>query len=126
MDLKSYFEQTKGFGVLATADAEGHVDAAVYARPHVMEDGTLAFIMKDRLTHHNLQSNPRAAYLFREDGGGYKGKRFFLKKIKESEDPQIVESLRRKTYPARSEETGAKEFAVFFAVEKELPLIGSA
>ncbi len=126
MDLKTYFEQTKGFGVLATADAEGRVDAAVYARPHVMEDGSLAFIMKDRLTHHNLQSNPKAAYLFREDGGGYKGKRFFLKKIKESEDPELIESLRRKTYPTRSEDAGAKEFAVFFAIEKELPLIGAA
>ncbi len=126
MDLKTYFEQTKGFGVLATADAEGRVDAAVYARPHVMEDGTLAFIMKDRLTHHNLQSNPRAAYLFREDGGGYKGKRFFLKKVKESEDPGVIETLRRKSYPTRSEEAGAKEYAVFFTVEKELPLIGAS
>ncbi len=126
MDLKAYFDQTRGFGVLATADAEGKVDVAVYARPHVMEDGTLAFIMKDRLTHHNLQSNPRAAYLFREDGGGYKGKRFFLKKVKESQDPELIESLRRKSYPTRSEDADTKEFAVFFAVEKELPLIGSA
>ncbi|ROQ89576.1 pyridoxamine 5'-phosphate oxidase family protein [Desulfosoma caldarium] len=125
MDLKSYFEQTKGFGVLATADAEGHVDGAVYARPHVMDDGALVFIMKDRLTHHNLQSNPRAAYVFREDGGGYKGKRLFLIKVRESEDPQLIESLRRKSYPTRSEEPGAKEFAVFFSVEKELPLIGA-
>ncbi|MEJ5349512.1 MAG: pyridoxamine 5'-phosphate oxidase family protein [Desulfosoma sp.] len=126
MDLKAYFDQTKGFGVLATADAEGKVDVAVYARPHVMEDGTLGFIMKDRLTHHNLQSNPRAAYLFREDGGGYKGKRFFLKKVKESQDPELIESLRRKSYATRSEDPDTKEFAVFFTVEKELPLIGSA
>lgn len=125
MDLKSYFESKRGFGALATADAEGHVDVAVYARPHVMDDGTLAFIMKDRLTHHNLQSNPRAAYLFREDGDGYKGKRFFLKKVKEEEDPHLVEALRRKSYPTRSEEVGAKEFVVFFSVEKELPLIGA-
>jgi len=126
MDLKTYFEQTKGFGVLATADAEGHVDAAVYARPHVTEDGTLAFIMKDRLTHHHLQSNPRAAYLFREEGAGYHGKRFFLRKTGESEDAALIDSLRRKSYPSRSEEAGAKEFVVFFAVEKELPLIGAA
>ncbi|MGQ9485244.1 MAG: pyridoxamine 5'-phosphate oxidase family protein [Desulfosoma sp.] len=125
MDLKSYFESKRGFGVLATADAQGHVDVAVYARPHVMDDRTLAFIMKDRLTHHHLQSNPRAAYLFREDGDGYKGKRFFLKKVKEEEDSNLVETLRRKSYPTRSEEAGAKEFVVFFSVEKELPLIGA-
>jgi hypothetical protein len=57
MDLKEYFDDTKGVGVLATADGEGKVDAAIYARPHFMEDGTLAVIMRDRLTHHNLQSN---------------------------------------------------------------------
>jgi hypothetical protein len=55
MDLKEYFNDTKGVGVLATSDADGKVDAAIYARPHFMEDGTLAVIMRDRLTHHNLQ-----------------------------------------------------------------------
>ena len=37
-----------------------------------MEDGTIAFIMNDRLSQsHNLQSNPKAAYLFREGEEGY-------------------------------------------------------
>jgi len=39
MSISEYFENTKGTGVLATADSEGKVDAAIYARPHVMEDG---------------------------------------------------------------------------------------
>jgi hypothetical protein len=39
MDLKEYFNDTKGVGVLATSDADGKVDAAIYARPHFMEDG---------------------------------------------------------------------------------------
>ena len=68
MDLVEYFGKKKGFGILATADGDGKVDAAVYARPHVMEDGTIAMIMRDRLTHHNLQTNSHAAYLFHEDG----------------------------------------------------------
>jgi hypothetical protein len=55
MELKDYFENTKRFDVLATADGGGKVDAAVYARPHFMEDGTIAMIMCDRRTHHNLQ-----------------------------------------------------------------------
>jgi hypothetical protein len=41
MELKEYFEQTHGRGVLATADSDGKVDAAVYSRPHILEDGTL-------------------------------------------------------------------------------------
>jgi hypothetical protein len=68
MNLKTYFDETKGMGVLSTADGKGRVNAAVYARPHVMDDGTLAFVMRDRLSHENLTSNPHAAYLFREEG----------------------------------------------------------
>ena len=64
MTIKEYFDTTKGLGILSTADSDGKVDAAIYARPHFMEDGTLAFIMRDRLSHHNLQSNPHAVYLF--------------------------------------------------------------
>ena len=73
MDLKDYFEKKQGLGVLATSDANGKVDAAVYSRPHVMAEGTVALIMHDRLSHHNLESNPHAAYLFVEEGTKSKG-----------------------------------------------------
>jgi hypothetical protein len=89
--LQEYFESTKGFGVLATADSDGKVDAAMYSRPHFLEEGTLAFIMRDHLTHHNLQSNPSATFLFVEEGTGYKGKRLFLKKAREENNPESGE-----------------------------------
>lgn len=122
MDLKEYFENFKGLGVLATADADGRVDAAVYARPHVMEDGSLAMIMRDRLTHHNLQSNPFATYLFVENGPGYKGIRLFLKKLREEQDTDLLKQLKRKQYVTDEDEP---KFLVFFEIEKQLPLIGS-
>jgi hypothetical protein len=121
MDLKEYFDDTKGAGVLATADSEGKVDAAIYARPHFMEDGTLAFIMRDRLTHHNLQSNSHATFLFMEDGPGYKGKRLFMSKVREEEETELLYSLRRRHYPNDKEEA---KFLVFFKLDKELPLVG--
>ena len=122
MELKDYFESTKGVGMLATADGDGKVDAAIYARPHFMEDGTLAVIMRDRLSHHNLQSNPHATFLFMEDGPGYKGKRLFMTKVREEKDTEFLESLRRRQYPNDKEEA---KFLVFFSLDKELPLIGS-
>ena len=122
MDLKEYFENTKGLGVLATADADGKVDAAVYARPHFMEDGSIAMIMRDRLTHHNLQSNPHAVYLFHEDGPGYKGKRLFITKVREEQDTELLESLRRRQYLDEKDES---KFLVFFKLDKELPLVGA-
>ena len=122
MELKEYFNDTKGLGVLATADGEGKVDAAIYARPHFMEDGTLAFIMRDRLTHHNLQSNSHATFLFIEDGPGYKGKRLFMTKVREEEETELLYSLRRRQYPDDKQEV---KFLVFFKLDKELPLVGA-
>ncbi|MCU0557215.1 MAG: pyridoxamine 5'-phosphate oxidase family protein [Desulfobacterales bacterium] len=122
MDLKDYFENTKGFGVLSTADSAGKVDAAIYARPHILDDGSWAFIMRERLTHHNLQSNPHAAFLFKEDSPGYRGKRFFLTKTREEEDSDLLQSLRRRQYLG---DENATRFLVVFRVEQELPLVGA-
>jgi len=124
MDLKAYFDQAKGHGVLATADASGRVNAAIFARPHVMEDNSLAFIMPQRLTHNNLQSNPQAAYLFLEAGPGYKGKRLYLSKIREEQDTDLLYSLRRKTYSDEKDKKEGPRFLVFFQVDQVLPVVG--
>ena len=122
MELREYFEKNEGRAILSTADGDGKVDAAVYARPHFMEDGTIALIMRDRLTHHNLQSNSHACYLFMEKGPGYKGKRLFLTKVREEQDTELLQSLRRRQYLNEKDEA---KFLVFFQVEKVLPLVGS-
>ncbi len=122
MSYKEYFEQTKGTGVLATADNHGRVDAAIYSRPHILEDGSLAFIMRDRLTHSNLQTNPFAVYLFMEDAAGFKGKRLFLCKIREEKNSQRIKSLSRREYKG---DDAQNRFLMIFKVDKELPLVGA-
>ena len=122
MNLKDYFENATGTGVLATADAQGRVDAAIYARPHMLEDGTAAFIMLDRLTHKNLQSNPYATFLFMEKGEGFKGVRLFLKKLREETDPELIDSLSRRCV-SQDYMQGTK-FLVVFELEKILNLLG--
>lgn len=121
MNISEYFEKTKGIGVLGTADSDGQVDVAIFAKPHVMDEQTVAFIMADRLTHQNVQSNPHAAYLFREEGKGYKGKRLFLTKIKEETDKALIDSLRRRQYDELKDK---KEYLVYFRIDQVLPLIG--
>ena len=81
MDLRKYFEQSQGTGIIATADKNGRVNMAVYSKPHFMDNDEIAFIMLDKLTHHNLQSNNNAAYLFMEQGEGYNGKKALPHKI---------------------------------------------
>lgn len=125
MNLGEYFETHRGVGVLASADAEGNVDLAVYARPHVLEDGTVAFIMRDKLTHRNVRSNPRAVYLFLEEGPGYHGKRLYLTMTGEEQDTQLLESLRRRTYPKEEENLAGPKFLVRFRVDRVIPAVGA-
>lgn len=125
MTLREYFSGASGIGVLATADSDGKVDAAVYSTPHILEDGSVAFIMRERLTHHNLRSNPWAHFLFIESGGRTGGVRLYLKKLKEDDDPALIaEMTRRHLSPAEDKALGPKHL-VYFSVEKVLPLIGS-
>lgn len=123
MELKEYFETTKGTGILSTADENGKVDAAIYARPHFMDDGTIALIMRDRLSHYNLQSNANACYMYIEKGPGYRGKRLFLTKVREEQDSELLQSLRRRQSIDRGDES---KFLVFFIIDQELPLVGAS
>jgi hypothetical protein len=124
MNLKDYFQDHRGFGVLASADENGVVDAAVYSRPHVQEDGNVAFVMRDRLTHANIQTNPHASFLFREEGPGYRGIRLFLSRVGETDDPGKIKDYLRRQKPD-PELVGEKRFLTTFKVEKVLNLIGA-
>jgi hypothetical protein len=124
MNLKEYFENAKGTGVLSTADSSGNVDAAFYSKPYFEDADTVSFIMLDRLTHINLKTNPKAAYLFKEDGGEFTGKRLFLTKIKEDDDADRINELMKAYYPTWYDRfKNEKKFQVFFKITKVLPLI---
>lgn len=124
MNLKEYFEKTAGLGVLATSDAEGNVDVAIYSRPHVNDDGTVMFIMADRLSHGNIQSNPKAAFLFREDGGGYRGTRLYLEKTREEKNSPLIDQLRSKKHGKQDAAAPMDRFLVYFKVTRIRPLTG--
>lgn len=122
MDLRAYFDTHEGLGILSTADGEGIVNSAVYARPHILEDGNIAFIMRDRLSHNNLSSNPHAAYLFREGQSGHNGIRFHLTKMREEHDTPLVQELCRRCRVKGRED--ALRYLVVFRIDKQMPLIG--
>ena len=123
MSLSEYFENTKGTGVLATADSDGNVDVAIYARPHVIDENTVALIMNERLSYQNVTSNPKAAFLFMEDAGGYKGKRLYLTMTKEESDKEIIDSVRRKCSD-KCDDTNSNKHLVYFIVDNIRQLIG--
>lgn len=123
MDLATYFENTKGTGILSTSDLKGNVDAAIYARPYVIDENTIAFSMLERLSYANIQANPKAAYLFVEHGEGYTGKRLYLAKTHEETDPERIKELKKKHSKIFSPDQ-INRHIVYFKVEKIRALVG--
>ena len=123
MSLSGYFENTDGEGILATADADGNPDLAVYGRPHMVDDETLVLIMAQKTSYANLQSNPKASYMFIEKGEGYKGKRLYMRKTGEEADPDKVEALRRKKRGDADCDPSTGSRAVSFAIDRVRPLV---
>ncbi len=123
MDWNEYFEGRRGTGFMATANKDGEVDIAVYSRPRVMDDGTLAFGMTDRLTHNNLQDNPKAVYAFQESG--FQGVRLYLEKVREETGGAVLEEVRRRADQVVGSRTGEQvAFLVVFRVIRYLNLVG--
>ena len=131
MNLSQYFDAKKGTGILATANNKGQVNSAIYSRPHFLDDeqpGHVAFVMRDRLSHKFLESNPHAFYTFIENSEGYQGKRLVLQKVKEETERDKIMSIRRRDTPpvCRENEQNEEMFLVHFKVVDERPLVGEA
>jgi hypothetical protein len=123
MNLSEYFKDVKGTGVLATSDSDGNVDIAIYSRPYIIEENKIAFSMLEKLSYENVQSNPKAAYLFREEGQGYKGMRLYLRKCGEETDAERINEIKKQHSRTYSPEETHKHL-VYFEIERSRPLIG--
>lgn len=122
MDLHDYFETSNGYGVLATSSKDGQVNIAIYAKPHMVDENTLAFIMRNRRSYANLHSNPTAAYLYIEKDGGYLGKRLHLTKIREDKAPDVIDAIRRKQRTHTGPDSDST--LVFFHIDEIRPAVG--
>ena len=123
MSLADYFTNVKGLGVLATSDSDGNVDIAIYSRPYIIDETTIAFSMLERLSYANVQSNPKAAYLFVEQGEGYVGKRLHLTMTGEEKDPQRIETIRAQHQRNYKSQEKVRHL-VYFTIDKIRPLVG--
>lgn len=122
MNLHEYFGEKVGFGVISTANSKGEVNSAVYAKPHIIDNSSIAFIMRDRLTHNNVQENPQAHYMFIEHNHGFHGVRLSLTLIEESQDQEKIKAMSRR--PSKGDDDNEQRFLVTFKVNKVLTLIG--
>lgn len=124
MNITTYFQSAKGTGVLATSDQAGSVDLALYTKPHVIDEKTIAFVMKARLSHKNLLSNLHAAYMFIEEGPGHKGCRLYLTMLREEINHSLVEALRQKQPEMFPRKDDSNKYIVLFSVDRVRPLVG--
>ncbi|MHC4807267.1 MAG: pyridoxamine 5'-phosphate oxidase family protein, partial [Planctomycetota bacterium] len=119
-----YFENHQGLGILATADSDGTVDLAIYAKPQVVNENTVVFVMRERLTHQNLKSNPHAAYMFVEQDEGYHGKRLYLTKIREETNVSLVAEFVKKQPEICAQNDDSNKYLIHFKVDNIWPLVG--
>ena len=124
MKLKDYLEKISGLCIFSSADRSGKVTTAIYSAPRVMEDGSVCFIMRERLTYRNILENPQAACMYIEHGGGYQGIRLFLAKVREDNDPELIARMTRRNLTPEEDRSKGPKHLVIFRVEKILPLIG--
>ena len=123
MSLADYFKSIKGMGILATSDSDGSVDIAIYSRPYIIEEDTIAFSMLERLSYANIQSNPKAAYMFVESGEGYAGKRLYLNMTGEEKDPERIAEIRNQHAKVKHYDEKIRHM-IYFRIERIRPLVG--
>ena len=113
-----------GRGIIAASDSSGNVNIAVYAKPHIVDDKTVAWGMTEGRTWACVKENPRAAYLYMNPGPGYSGVRLKLSLIKFLESGDMLDAVKKHTSaivsPAAAE---AVTHVAYFEVEEIRPLI---
>ena len=113
-----------GRGVIATADAVGTVNTAIYATPHVIDEETLAWGMAEGRTYGNLLANPHASYLYMAPSRGFSGWRLTLEFKEFKEEGELLEKIRENTAKIVSPQAGAAVKHVgYFKVLEVRPLI---
>lgn len=123
MNLSELFTNS-GLGVMSTAAADGSVNSAIYARPHVIDETTLVWGMSDKRTYLNISENPYAAYLFKTSDPGFSGVRLALELIKTEEYSEVLATIKKNTDIIVGPGAGAAvTHAVWFRVVEVRPLI---
>ena len=123
MNLTELFTQS-GVAVMATASADGSVNTAIYARPHVIDETTMVWGMTDGRTYRNITQNKNAAFLFKTSTHGFSGVRLALKLIKTEEDGEMLLKIKENAEVTVGPGTGAAvTHAAWFTVTEVRPLI---
>jgi len=113
-----------GRGVIGTADANGVVNQAIFAVPHVIDEETLAWGFTEGRSIANLRQNPHASYLYLAPSRGYSGWRLTLTLKEESGEGELLARIRAGATQASGGQAGATISRVaYFKVDEVRPLM---
>ena len=113
-----------GRGVIGTADANGVVNLAVFATPHVIDEETLAWGFTEGRSLANLRQNPHASYLYLAPSRGYSGWRLAMTFKEETGEGELLAAIKEAASRAAGPQagTGVKHL-VYFKVDEVRPLM---
>ena len=113
-----------GRGVIGTADADGVVNQAIFAVPHVIDEETLAWGFTEGRSIENLRKNPHASYLYLAPSRGYSGWRLNLTLKRETGEGELLAAIREQTDKVAGSQAGdAVKHVVYFKVDEVRPLM---
>lgn len=113
-----------GRGIIGTADAEGVVNMAVFAIPHVIDEETLAWGFTEGRSLANLRLNPHASYLYLAPTRGYSGWRLTLSLKQEVGEGELLQTIKEEaTRHSGTMAGGAVKHVVYFKVDEVRPLM---
>lgn len=130
MDKKSImrlFNKEARIGTLATANKNGEVNSAVFGSPRMIDEETVIMAIGENRSYHNLQENPKAAFIVVEPGptpAEWIGARVYLEVASFEGYGELVDSLREKIRKAAGNEAAnAIKAAIRFKITEVRPLI---
>jgi len=125
--LKALLEDPQAIAVLATGDAQGQPNVAVFGSPRLLDDGRLLLALGDNRTWEYLQQNRRAALMVFKPGAqilSWRGVRAYLELDHvETEGPLFQQLLAAVETQAGAMAARAVRRAVIFEVTGLRPLL---
>jgi hypothetical protein len=112
-----------GHGVIGTASKAGVVNMAVYAVPHVVDNGTVAWGMTDGRTWNNVRENPNASYTYFAPGEGFRGARLTLTLSRTEDSGTMLAKIRERTADSSPGNPQAVKHVAYFTVVETRPLV---
>jgi hypothetical protein len=113
-----------GRGVIGTADANGVVNLAVFAIPHVIDEETLAWGFSEGRSIANLRQNPHASYLYLAPSRGYSGWRLTLTMKEETGAGELLATIKEQTAKVATPlASAAVNRVAYFKVDEVRPLM---